>query len=86
MNVSSFAAHANPLPLQGAYGASKAALSSLFQHLAEEIPAEKVQIVSFHPGAIFTPGARRNAGLDETSLPWDDGMCTIWLYPEELFV
>ncbi|EHK18888.1 uncharacterized protein TRIVIDRAFT_216651 [Trichoderma virens Gv29-8] len=43
----------------------------LLQQLARDTPASKMQIVSFHPGAILSPGAK-HAGLNEQSLNWDD--------------
>lgn len=55
------------------YGLTKNSAVLLLQQLARETPVSKMQIVSFHPGAILSPGAR-SAGLDERSLSWDDGM------------
>lgn len=43
------------------------------QKLAEEVDRDRLQIVSFHPGQILSETAR-SAGLDENSLPFDDGM------------
>lgn len=70
--MSSAAAHLNPSPSRGAYSASKAGFASLLQHLAEEKSADEVQMISFHPGAILTPEARRH-GLKEDTLPFDHG-------------
>lgn len=72
INISSFMAHSNPAPLQGAYSASKAAFANLLQHLAEEVPPEKATIINVHPGAIFTDAAR-TAGFTRDTLPFDDG-------------
>ena len=36
------------------YYLSKTAGSVLFQALAENIPSEEIQIVNFHPGAIYS--------------------------------
>lgn len=33
-----------------------------------------MQVLSFHPGAIFTP-AVKNASFSETTMKWDDGKC-----------
>ena len=44
----------------------------MLQAIAREVDPKELQIVSFHPGAILSE-ASRTAGLDETSLPWDDG-------------
>ncbi|KAJ5105267.1 short-chain dehydrogenase/reductase [Penicillium alfredii] len=71
ISISSFMAHSNPAPGQGAYSASKAALANLLQHLAEEIPAIDAQIINVHPGAILTDAAR-SVGMTEDSFPWDD--------------
>ncbi|KAJ3498244.1 hypothetical protein NLG97_g1273 [Lecanicillium saksenae] len=71
INISSFMAHSNPAPAQGAYSASKAACASLLQHLAEEIASSKGTIINIHPGAIFTEAADAY-GLTKNSLPWDD--------------
>jgi len=71
INISSFMAHSNPAPLQGAYSASKAAFANLLQHLAEEVPPEKATIINVHPGAIFTDAAR-TAGFTRDTLPFDD--------------
>jgi NAD(P)-dependent dehydrogenase (short-subunit alcohol dehydrogenase family) len=73
LNISSFMAHSNPAPTQGAYSASKAAFANLLQHLAEEYPAEQLLILNIHPGAILTESAKRH-GFIEESLPWDSGM------------
>ncbi len=62
----------NPAPNSGAYSTSKMAASGLFQHLAEEFQSDKVQLLSIHPGNVFTPRAEA-AGLNENSLPWDNG-------------
>ena len=42
------------------------------QKLAEEVDRDRLQIVTFHPGQILSETAR-SAGLDENSLPFDDG-------------
>lgn len=74
LNISSFMAHSNPAPGQGAYAASKAGFASALQHMAEDLDATKVQVVSIHPGAVLTAAAKRH-GHTEASLPWDDGKC-----------
>jgi NAD(P)-dependent dehydrogenase (short-subunit alcohol dehydrogenase family) len=61
-----------PVETQGGYASSKAAGSSMFQCLADEIPPSTVQIISLHPGANYTDAARAS-GYTENSLPWDDG-------------
>ncbi|KAL7800037.1 hypothetical protein V8C37DRAFT_2549 [Trichoderma ceciliae] len=54
-----------------AYGLTKNSGVLLLQQLARDTPISKMQIVSFHPGAILSPGAK-SAGLTERSLNWDD--------------
>ena len=44
------------------YASSKSAFASALQHLAIETPIEHAQIISFHPGFIYSD-----------DLDWDDG-------------
>ncbi|KAH6608571.1 hypothetical protein Trco_001917 [Trichoderma cornu-damae] len=76
INISTCLVHSSPVPNQGAYAASKVALASLVQNLADEFPVDQAQIVSVHPGAVLTEAAR-NLGHDESSLPWDNDFC-VW--------
>lgn len=39
-----------------AYSLSKATSTLVFQILAQDVPAEKIQVVSFHPGLIYSNG------------------------------
>jgi NAD(P)-dependent dehydrogenase (short-subunit alcohol dehydrogenase family) len=55
------------------YCASKNAGTLLMQLIAKDTPPEKMQVISFHPGAILTQTVRRASGYDENSFPWDDG-------------
>ncbi|KAI1170550.1 NAD(P)-binding protein [Nemania sp. FL0916] len=73
-----------------AYGASKQAGQSVLQMVAQDTPREKMQIVSFHPGAIFTEAAK-TTGWTEDSLPWDNvnlpGDFAVWAAsPEASFL
>ncbi|KAL7948415.1 hypothetical protein V8C42DRAFT_362966 [Trichoderma barbatum] len=54
-----------------AYGLTKNSGVLLLQQLARDTPVSKMQIVSFHPGAILSPGAR-SVGATEQTLDWDD--------------
>ncbi|KAH0491654.1 hypothetical protein TgHK011_003075 [Trichoderma gracile] len=54
-----------------AYALTKTSGMLLMQQLARDTPVDKMQIVSFHPGAILSPGAK-SGGADENSLNWDD--------------
>lgn len=42
------------------------------QLLAREITPDDMQIVSYHPGAVFTDSARK-VGVKEDSWDWTDG-------------
>lgn len=58
-----------------AYALTKNSGVLLLQQLARDSPVSKMQIVSFHPGAILSPGAK-NAGATERTLDWDDSTYT----------
>ncbi|KAI3332200.1 NAD(P)-binding protein [Xylariaceae sp. AK1471] len=53
-----------------AYGLTKHAGQLTLQLIAQDTPPEKMQVVSFHPGAIFTDAAK-GSGWTEDSIPWD---------------
>ncbi|KAI8630435.1 putative short-chain dehydrogenase [Xylariaceae sp. FL1651] len=53
-----------------AYGLTKHTGQLMFQLIAQDTPAEKMQILGFHPGAIYTDAAK-GYGWDENSFPWD---------------
>ena len=72
VNVSSAAAHMSPSYDHAVYAASKASFAHVAQHLADEVSVERCQIISCHPGRIFTDGAKA-AGYTEDSIPWDSG-------------
>lgn len=72
INISTCSIHSSPAPMQAAYAASKIGFANLIQNLADELSAEKAQIVSIHPGAVLSETVRAK-GYDENSLPWDDG-------------
>ncbi|KAH0538853.1 hypothetical protein FGG08_004570 [Glutinoglossum americanum] len=63
------------------YTATKNAGTLLLQQIAKDMPVEKIQIISFHPGWILTEAARKG-GYDEKSAPWDDenlpGHFAVW--------
>ena len=54
-----------------AYALTKNSGMLLMQQLARDTAVDKMQVVSFHPGAILSPGAK-SSGADENSLYWDD--------------
>jgi NAD(P)-dependent dehydrogenase (short-subunit alcohol dehydrogenase family) len=72
INISSFAAHANPSPLQAAYSVSKASLAHTLQLLADEMPVDRCHIVNVHPGAILTEAAEKAPQEVKDAVVWDD--------------
>lgn len=54
------------------YGLSKNAGTLAMQLLARETTPDDMQIVSYHPGAVFTDSARK-VGVKEDSWDWTDG-------------
>jgi NAD(P)-dependent dehydrogenase (short-subunit alcohol dehydrogenase family) len=72
VNISTAAAHFNPAGDHGIYGVSKASFAHMLQFLSDEVPVEQCQILSCHPGRIFTEGAVA-AGYTKDSIPWDSG-------------
>jgi NAD(P)-dependent dehydrogenase (short-subunit alcohol dehydrogenase family) len=63
----------NPSNDHGVYASSKAGFTQMLQYLADEVPVDRCQILSCHPGRIFTEGAAA-AGFTEDSIEWDSGM------------
>lgn len=57
------------------YSASKNAGTLLAQQIAKGISADDMQVVSYHPGAIYTPG-NQAIGFKVSDFDWDDGMHT----------
>jgi hypothetical protein len=51
----------------------------VLQQIAGGVLVDDMQVVSFHPGAIFT-WAVRDAGYTETTMKWDDGKCYLQLH------
>ena len=60
INVSSVASQLSGYRI--GYGPSKAAATQVMQHFAAEQKDGNVKIVSFHPGAIWTPGTEKTLG------------------------
>ncbi|CZR66067.1 related to peroxisomal short-chain alcohol dehydrogenase [Phialocephala subalpina] len=85
--VSTAAIHSKPIAASlPSYSLSKTSGHLVLQKIAGEVDQKKLQIVSFHPGAILSETSR-NAGLDETTLPWDDdnlpGHFAVWAASSE---
>ncbi|KAH8650776.1 hypothetical protein BGZ61DRAFT_577634 [Ilyonectria robusta] len=73
VNVSACAIHDFPTAdFSPSYALTKNSGTLLLQQLAREWHSSDIQIVSFHPGAVYTPAAE-GFGLKEDSLSWDDG-------------
>ncbi|KAF4450421.1 hypothetical protein F53441_6420 [Fusarium austroafricanum] len=91
VNVSTGAIHdfGSPRDLSS-YSLTKASGTLLLQKLADEKDSSRSQIISFHPGAVFTDQVREK-GLTETSMNWDDaslpGAFAVWCAsPEASFL
>ncbi|KKO98352.1 short chain dehydrogenase [Trichoderma harzianum] len=69
-----------------AYCASKNAGTLLVQMYAQTIPADDMQILSFHPGGIYTDGVKKS-GVPEEAMAWDDetlpGNYAVWAASDE---
>lgn len=57
------------------YGASKSAGTMLMQQVAKDVNPDELQIISFHPGGVFTELAEQS-GFKKEEAQWDDGMST----------
>ncbi|KAI1430306.1 putative short-chain dehydrogenase [Xylaria sp. FL1777] len=72
------------------YGLTKHASHLTMQLIAQETPPEKMQVISYHPGAVFTEAAAA-AGWTEETLDWDNvdlpGHYAVWAAsPEAKFL
>ncbi|XXG98351.1 hypothetical protein Hte_004674 [Hypoxylon texense] len=72
------------------YGLTKNAGALALQVVAQDVPAGRMQIVNYHPGAIFTESAERN-GFTKDSIPWHEpalpGNFAVWAAsPEAAFL
>lgn len=73
MNVSSLVIH--DFAVMGGtpnYSLTKNASKLAMQQIAKDTASDEVQIISFHPGAIYTDAARRN-GVTKDHYPFDSG-------------
>lgn len=60
------------MPKVRLYSTTKLAFTSLFQQVAREITAERIQMISFHPGLVYTEAAKK-FGVDPKDFDFDDG-------------
>lgn len=62
------------------YGLTKGSGTLLVQQIAKDVKPETMQIISFHPGEVFSESAKRQ-GYTEDSIEWYDGK----MYPGPKF-
>ncbi|KAI0431014.1 putative short-chain dehydrogenase [Xylaria sp. FL1042] len=72
------------------YGLTKHAGQLTMQLIAQDTPPEKMQVIGYHPGAIYTDAAKAS-GWTEDGLPWDHvdlpGHYAVWAAsPEAKFL
>ena len=75
VNVTSAVIHAHKHPLvvpRAAYGLSKSSATLFVQLLANQVPVEKLQIVSFHPGTVWN-SSWEEMGIPESAMTFDSG-------------
>ncbi|KAK0637469.1 hypothetical protein B0T17DRAFT_482322 [Bombardia bombarda] len=68
-----------------AYGLTKGCGTWLMQSIAEEMPAEKLQIVSLHPGVVYTEAMSRQVPRDFMTFDDDtlSGSYSVWAASKE---
>lgn len=71
VNVSTSSIH-TPIPSLTSYSTSKAAFTMLLGRIANERSVEDLQIVSFHPGVLYSESAAKAVGPD--AFDWDECM------------
>ncbi|KAJ3820913.1 short-chain dehydrogenase/reductase [Lentinula raphanica] len=69
--VSTVIVHMIPAPNQTPYATTKAAFTSLLGRIADEHPVEDIQIISYHPGAVYTEGVAKVV-QEKSSVRWDE--------------
>jgi hypothetical protein len=72
--VTSAVIHGQKHPMvipRAAYVLSKASGSLFVQLLADQIPVDELQVVTFHPGMLFGAGWEAS-GITRDMLPFDD--------------
>ncbi|KAE8376384.1 hypothetical protein BDV26DRAFT_282671 [Aspergillus bertholletiae] len=91
INLTSLAIHESELTGQyPSYGATKSAGTMLVQQIAKDVPPEELQMISYHPGGVFTELAEQ-AGFEKDDPRWDDenlpGQFAVWAAsPEARFL
>ncbi|KAE9389715.1 short-chain dehydrogenase/reductase [Gymnopus androsaceus JB14] len=69
LNVSTGAIH-TAAPRVSTYSMTKAAFTGLLGRIANDRPVEDVQIISFHPGVLYSEGAAKD--FDKNAFSWDE--------------
>ncbi|GAW07111.1 short-chain dehydrogenase reductase [Lentinula edodes] len=70
VNVSTAGIQMNPAPTQNPYVTSKGTFTALLGRIADEHPVEDVQIISFHPGALYSESGAKY--FDKDIIDWDE--------------
>ncbi|KAJ3524872.1 hypothetical protein NM208_g11878 [Fusarium decemcellulare] len=87
VSLSSLAIHNIQLTSnQPSYGASKSAGTMLLQRIAKDVSPEDLQIISYHPGGVYTELAEQ-VGMSRDDPRWDEedlpGQFAVWAASEE---
>ncbi|CAK7244594.1 MAG: hypothetical protein STHCBS139747_006138 [Sporothrix thermara] len=93
LNVTTSAIHMSQNAIargRPSYMVSKGAATHAFQLMADTVPADECQIISFHPGMLYGPGWTA-FGITKDMLPFDDldlpGSFAVWATsPEARFM
>ncbi|KAI1458005.1 NAD(P)-binding protein [Annulohypoxylon moriforme] len=90
IHVSTMAIHRWELNSMRAYGLTKNAGAAALQMVAADVPPEEMQVINYHPGAIYTEAAK-DAGYTKETLPWEEpdlpGDYAVWAAtPEAKFL
>jgi NAD(P)-dependent dehydrogenase (short-subunit alcohol dehydrogenase family) len=75
INVSTCAAYmwSTMGPERATYGLTKNAGTALLQRIAQDVSSGEMQIVSFHPGGLYTNMSKSAGITQEMGIPFDDG-------------
>ncbi|KIK52492.1 hypothetical protein GYMLUDRAFT_1028757 [Collybiopsis luxurians FD-317 M1] len=70
INISTSGIHMDDTPFYNPYASSKAAFAALIGRIANERSVEDVQIISFHPGILYSEGVSKT--YDPDAFKWDE--------------
>ncbi|KAM0519054.1 hypothetical protein ACHAPE_004047 [Trichoderma viride] len=87
VNISTMAIHVGGIvKTYGGYGATKNAGTMMVQMIARGVEPEDMQVLSFHPGVVWTESVAK-AGVTKDTFEWDDanlpGHYAVWAASEE---